>query len=216
MNILIAIPSYNDSEHLPGLIKRIKQVIDIPIIVIDDGSEIPVNINDKSIKVIRNELNLGKGGALKNAFKYASKNAFSHVITMDSDLQHDPSKLIEFIDFNKDCTIVCGWRTIDTSMPVHRQLSNKLTSWIISKLCGQMIYDSQCGYRRYSVKDVLATQCIENGFQFESEVLIKIAKNEYSNIGHVKIPTIYGDEKSSIKNIQDTFKFITLILKNIW
>jgi glycosyltransferase involved in cell wall biosynthesis len=216
MKTLITIPSYNDSEHLPDLIQGIRQTIDLPILVIDDGSDIPVDINNSYIEVIRNELNLGKGGALKNGFRYASQNGFSHVITIDADLQHDPHKLIEFIEFDKDCIIVCGQRSIDSSMPLHRQISNKLTSRILSALCGQKIYDSQCGYRRYSVKAVLGAQCIENGFQFESEVLIKLAKMGNGSIGHLKIPTIYGNEKSSIRNIKDTLKFIILIIRNIW
>ena len=32
MNTLIAIPSYNDSEHLPGLIKRISKEVKIDTI----------------------------------------------------------------------------------------------------------------------------------------------------------------------------------------
>ena len=87
--------------------------------------------------------------------------------------------------------------------------------WILSILCGQQVYDSQCGYRRYLIQSVLDVQSRENGFQYESEVLIKLARRG-ANIGHIIIPTIYGNEISSIRNIQDTFKFIKLILGNIW
>ena len=53
---------------------------------------------------------------------------------------------------------------------------------------------------------------IEHGFQFESEVLIKILSNN-GTIDHIEIPTIYTQENSSINNILDTFKFIRLILR---
>ena len=215
MKTLILIPSYNDNEYLPELINKIQQTVDLPILVIDDASNTPIFINNNLVVVTRNPRNLGKGGTLKNGFKYASKNGFSHVITMDSDLQHDPVKLIEFIQFDKNYNLVCGKRIMDKTMPLHRQISNKLTSWILSKLCGQKIFDSQCGYRRYSVKSVLGVKFLEGGFQFESEVLIKLAKKGES-IGHVPIPTIYGNEKSSIRNVQDTFKFIMLILRSVW
>ena len=215
MKILIIIPSYNDSNHLPELIRRIQQNANEAILIVDDGSSIPITLSDKSIHILRNKTNLGKGGALKNGFAYASEKGYSHVITMDSDLQHDPNKLIDFIEFDEYYELVCGQRSIDRSMPFHRQLSNKLTSWILSRLCGQQVYDSQCGYRRYSIQSVLDVQCRENGFQYESEVLIKLARRG-ANIGHIIIPTIYGNETSSIRNIQDTFKFIKLILGNIW
>lgn len=215
MEILILIPSYNDSNHLPELIQRIRQNSDNSILIIDDGSEIPIYLTAKNVEIIRNKTNVGKGGALKNGFAYASENGYSHVITMDSDLQHDPDKLIDFIEFDEKYDLVCGQRIIDKQMPVHRQLSNKLTSWIISIVCGQAINDSQCGYRRYSVQSVINSKCSENGFQFESQVLIKLSRMGV-NIGHVIIPTIYGDETSSIRNVQDTFKFIKLILGSLW
>ncbi|MBT5077299.1 MAG: glycosyltransferase family 2 protein [Candidatus Marinimicrobia bacterium] len=215
MKILILIPSYNDNNHLPELIQRICQVTQESILIIDDASKIPVTSVENNVKVLRNKTNLGKGGALNVGFNYASENGYSHVITMDSDLQHEPAKLNAFIDYDKHCELVCGQRIIDKQMPLHRQCSNKLTSWIISKLCGQPIYDSQCGYRRYFVQSVLNLHCSEDGFQFESEVLIKLSQKGVE-IGHVIIPTIYGEESSSIRNIQDTFKFIKLILGSLW
>ena len=72
-----------------------------------------------------------------------------------------------------------------------------------------------CGFRRYSVTSVLNIKCVENGFQFESEILIKLLKGN-ATIGHITIPAMYGDEVSSIHNITDTYKFIKLILGNLW
>ena len=102
---------------------------------------------------------------------------------------------------------VYGKRIIDNSMPIHRWASNKLTSWIISMLCGQSIYDSQCGYRRYSVKSVLDTKCTDNGFQFESEVLIKLLRYNCTH-ANLEIPTIYSLENSSINNFSDNQNFV--------
>ena len=216
MTILILIPSYNDNEHLPELIRRIQEHSTLPILLLDDGSVEPVSHQtEDNIVIIRNEFNLGKGATLKKGFDYASEHGFSHVITIDSDLQHSPEKIDDFSKFDEHCDLVCGKRIIDNTMPIHRRVSNQLTSWIISVLCGKDIHDSQCGYRRYSVKAVLAIKCAENGFQFESEILIKLLKQN-ATFGHIVIPTAYGDEVSSIHNMSDTFKFIKLILGNLW
>ena len=51
----------------------------------------------------------------------------------------------------------------------------------------------------------------EDGFQFESEVLIKLLCNNCT-LHHIEIPTIYAQEKSSMNNIWDTIKFIRLIM----
>ena len=138
MKILILIPSYNDSNHLPELIQRIRQNSDNAILIVDDGSEIPIYLTEKNVKIIRNKTNVGKGEALKNGFAYASENGYSHVITMDSDLQHDPNKLIDFIrgidsyDEDNDETIFqvnIGIRAFFN--PIESHLENKE---IISKL----------------------------------------------------------------------------------
>jgi len=215
MKNLIIIPSYNDNKHLPDLIPAIQHYSNLPILIIDDGSDNPVRINGNNINIIRNESNLGKGATLKKGFAYASNNGYSHVITIDSDFQHSPEKINEFSTFDENCDLVCGMRLANNSMPIHRRISNKITSWIISLLSGQVIHDSQCGYRRYSVKAVLRTNCSDNGFQFESQLLIQLLQLN-ATIGHIKIPTIYGDEVSSIHNIADTFKFIKLIVSTLW
>ena len=94
------------------------------------------------------------------------------------------------------------------------EISWVLTSYIISLLCGKTVLDSQCGYRRYKLKNVCSGYFHEKGFQFESEVLIKLLRNNCTH-ANLKIPTIYSNENSSINNFSDTFKFIRLILKNI-
>ena len=93
--------------------------------------------------------------------------------------------------------------------------SNKY-SFIISKIIGQKIIDSQCGYRRYSLSDIDDLEFREMGFQFESEVLIK-GINSNSKIKQVKISTIYDkNNKSYIKHFSDTLKFIRLIISSIF
>ena len=58
-------------------------------------------------------------------------------------------------------------------------------------------------------------KCIESGFQYESEFLIKAVLNGYQ-IKNVIIPTIYNNEKSAMRNVLDTFKFIRMYLKSFF
>ena len=101
-------------------------------------------------------------------------------------------------------------------MPMSRKFSNRLTSFIISKIVGQRIVDSQCGYRRYRLSSIDDLEFREMGFQFESEVLIKAIHSE-SKIKQIKISTIYDkNNKSYIKHFSDTLKFIRLIVRSIF
>ena len=100
-------------------------------------------------------------------------------------------------------------------MPIHRKLSNKITTALISRVTGREIFDSQCGFRRYNISLINSFNYKEDGFQFESEVLIKCL-SQGASIDQVKIETIYDkNNKSYIRHVSDTFKFIRLILRSI-
>ena len=215
LDTAILIPSYNSNKQLDQLIKKIKDKLNNQIIVVDDGSPNPIKINYNDISLIQNEDNMGKGLSLQRGFQFARQKGFKNVITMDSDLQHDPDELSLFLDVQDDVDFVLGYRERDASMPVSRKFSNSITSRIISSLTKITIKDSQCGYRRYSLSAIENFNYLETGFQYESEILIK-AINEKSIVEQVKVSTIYDkNNKSYIKHFSDTIKFIRLIINSI-
>tara|TARA_S200000501_G_scaffold37297_2_gene30775 strand:+ start:11734 stop:12396 length:663 start_codon:yes stop_codon:yes gene_type:complete len=215
LDTAILIPSYNSNKQLDQLIKKIKDKLNNQIIVVDDGSPNPIKINYNDISLIQNEDNMGKGLSLQRGFQFARQKGFKNVITMDSDLQHDPDELSLFLDVQDDVDFVLGYRERDASMPVSRKFSNWITSRIISSLTKITIKDSQCGYRRYSLSAIENFNYVETGFQYESEILIK-AINEKSIVEQVKVSTIYDkNNKSYIKHFSDTIKFIRLIINSI-
>ena len=215
LDTAILIPSYNSNKKLDQLIKKIKDKLNNQIIVVDDGSPNPIKINYNDISLIQNEDNMGKGLSLQRGFQFAKQKGFKNVITMDSDLQHDPDELSLFLDVQEDVDFVLGFRERDASMPISRKFSNWITSKIISSLTKITIKDSQCGYRRYSLSAIENFDYTETGFQFESEILIK-AINEKSIVEQVKVSTIYDkNNKSYIKHFSDTIKFIRLIINSI-
>ena len=215
MTPIIIIPAYNPSELFIQLITTLYEITIIPIIVIDDGSNPVINLNDINFTLLRNSKNRGKGYSLVKGFNYAYNKGYSHAITLDADSQHDPRLLDSFMEIHEDISIVLGRRDFNNKMPIHRRLSNKITSSIISYICGKRIPDSQCGYRRYKLSDVCSQTFIENGFQFESEVLIKLLVEKKTSLEHLTIPTIYEKENSSMNNFWDTIKFIRLIIRTM-
>ena len=192
-----------------------------------EGSKAKVNNTELTVKLlskenievdfdlITNRVNRGKGYSIKKGFKYALDREYTHAVTLDADLQHDPKYINDFIKINDDVDIVIGARSFDGDMPFLRRFSNSITSFIVSKLIGKRVYDSQSGYRRYRLNSIPFDQCLENGFQFESEILINTLRQKHSTLDHVTISTLYNDEKSSINNALDTYKFIKLIVRKI-
>ena len=212
MKPVIIIPAYNPPQLFNSLLQNIHTNISIPIIIIDDGSIPIIDLADNNTILLRNENNSGKGFSLLRGFKEAFDRGYSHAITMDADSQHDPNILQSFIEISENISIVLGNRQFNSNMPLHRRLSNKLTSAVISCICHEQIIDSQCGYRRYKLDNVCSETYMEHGFQFESEVLIKLLCNNCT-LHNIEIPTIYGKEKSSMNNFCDTIKFIRLMIR---
>ena len=214
MTPAIIIPVLNPPDTFTNLIQSIRNVVSIPIIIVDDGTKPAVHITSEftNIKLLRNNINQGKGYSLIKGIHYAFIQGYTHAITLDADSQHDPSIIPDFLDMDENISIVCGRRSFNGSMPLHRRFSNIITSLILSFICNKKLFDSQCGYRRYRLQDVCAETFTETGFQFETEVLIKLLRNEL-NISHINIPTIYADETSSILHFQDTLIFIRLVIR---
>ena len=216
MKCIIIIPVFNPPKHFSKLLINILDNVNIPIVVVDDGSRPSLNIPNKNIilKLLTNEVNKGKGSAMLKGFKYAAQKGFTHAITLDADFQHDPKFIPSFLNVDENIAIVTGNRIFNNMMPFHRRFSNIITSIILSFICKTKILDSQCGYRRYRLEDLLNETFIERGFQFESEVLIKELRKGLK-IYHIEIPTIYAEESSSINHLHDTWKFIKLIIRTL-
>lgn len=216
-NVLIVIPAYNTNNLIEKLIFELRRNSELPVLIIDDGSTIPIEFDSSisNLDLIRHDQNRGKGAALISGLIWARKHGFSHIVSMDSDFQHPPNLIKEFSAIDPDIDIVCGARHFGGSMPYHRRLSNFITSLLITLRAGKKVLDSQCGFRRYKIDTVLNHNYTENGFQFESEILIKLLSNG-AKIDHVAIPVIYNNETSSINNLGDTFKFIQLYLTSFF
>ncbi len=104
-----------------------------------------------------------------------------------------------------------GNRMNDLSgMPLLRRIVNHCMSKRISRICGQEIPDTQCGFRmlhRQLIPDVLGGA---NRFDYETEMLIFASRKGY-RIESIPITTVYSDEISSIHPIHDTIRFFKLL-----
>ena len=212
----IIIPAFNPPNTFINLIYSIRNITTIPIIIVDDGTHPAIYIDQKfyNVKLLRNNINQGKGYSILKGLNYAFSQNYTHCITMDADSQHDPLFISQFASFDENVSILCGKRDFRRPMPIHRRLSNFITSKILSSICKINLLDSQCGYRRYRLNDVCRETFYEKGFQFETEVLIKLLHKNLK-ISHINIPTIYADESSTMRHLHDTLKFISLIIRKL-
>jgi len=157
--ISIIIPVYNEEANIPILINDVENIrgqLKKPseLIFIDDGS------TDRSldklreaksrgewIKIIRFKKHFGQTQAITAGFDYAEGDI---VITMDADLQNDPSDIPALIaKLEEGYDIVSGWREKRKDLFFSRTLPSLIANRIISFLTGVRLHDYGCTLKAY-------------------------------------------------------------------
>ncbi|WP_156847637.1 glycosyltransferase [Campylobacter ureolyticus] len=179
--ICFLIPYYNHPAKIVKLCETLKSY-EIPIILVDDGSSDNFDFATLDIKVLKHDKNKGKGAALKTGFNYAMKNGFTHAFQIDADMQHDLSKIDEFLEIyknNKDI-VICGYGKYDQTAPKARVYGRKITNfWAYINTLGGSFKDLMIGMRIYPLDENVFKKTKSNRMEFDIEVLINYYKFGY-------------------------------------
>jgi glycosyltransferase involved in cell wall biosynthesis len=213
--IACVIPGYNEELSIAEVVKSCCQQ-GLPVYVVDDGSSDATAqcAGDAGAEVIVHAQNMGKGQSLEDGMSRATADGFTSVIFLDADGQHPPQSLPAFVEASKaGADLVLGCRSFGEKMPFVRRTTNKFMGWVLSKLAGQKLGDTQCGYRLVRCDLWPKIKPSSGGFAAESEMLVHAARAG-AKIVNVEIPTIYVEGRQShIRPIPDTWKFILLVLR---
>lgn len=217
MKVIPVIPAYNPDNTLVNLTNELLNDFD-KLIIVNDGSQ-EDKIFDMLKKnshciVLTHETNLGKGVALKTAFKYYLDNLsndYLGVVTIDADGQHlvidaiNMSKILE----EKD-KFILGTRLFNTKeTPLRNKFGNRITSKVFKLLYKVYLKDTQTGLR--AIPNRLISTLINltgERFEYELNMLIKLVKIKEEIIEY-DIHTVYlknSNKKSHFKVLNDSIK----------
>lgn len=193
---LIIIPTYNEADNIKELIDRINKHVStkVQILVIDDGSpdgtadivtKLSKNIN--GLSVFKRSGKLGLGSAYLAGFSLAMDAGFLFVITMDSDLSHDPVVINDLIVKSKDNDLVIGSRYCQggriSNFELWRRWMSKGGNWLAKTLLGLKAMDCTSGFRCYrtnSLKSLDADHNVESRqYIFLVEILMLLTIKKY-------------------------------------
>jgi glycosyltransferase involved in cell wall biosynthesis len=214
LSVAAIIPAYLEEKHIADVVRRtLKQLANV--VVVDDGS--PDATAEEAKKggadVIVHEQNRGKGESIKSGFRYWLDHGATYAVILDGDGQHLPEEIDRFLSIaaSSGAKLLVGTRMSDVrEMPLVRRAVNRYMSRKISRLCGQEIPDTQCGFRMVH-RDIIPN--LLGGterFDYETEMLI-LASRAGCRIASVPISTVYSDEVSSINPVRDTLRFFKLM-----
>ena len=219
---------YNCNHLGVPVIKEALNQLNMPIVVIDDGSEVPVaeslqdpvfrffNKRDR-LKLIRHSENRGKGAAIQSALRHCAEQGYSHLLTVDGDGQHlisEVSKLIEASIRNPKDFIV-GARIFDETVPGGSKFGRHYSNEWVTRQTGKKISDSQSGLRIYPVNEFKNIDFITSKYNFEFEALVRSVWNGMDII-EVPVKVYYPPEDERISHFNKVWDNTLIVLLNIY
>ncbi|MHA2171017.1 MAG: glycosyltransferase family 2 protein [Candidatus Kariarchaeaceae archaeon] len=155
--ISIVIPFYNEEGNVLPLLSKIAAVLqdeEFEIISVNDGSTDNTlqrlqefkKGNNVDLKIVNLRSNFGQTPALLAGFKVSQG---SRIISMDGDLQNDPTEIPRFLEkIDEGFDVVCGWRK-DRKDSLIKKLPSKFSNYLNRRLNKVDIHDSGCTFRAY-------------------------------------------------------------------
>lgn len=224
--IIVVIPSLSPEENLVDYVDDLIKNGFKNIIVVNDGSSKEYNSifnklsKRKAVKVLKHDVNKGKGAALKTAFSYIKKNykKAKGVLTVDSDGQHLASDCLNIANviLKGKRGLYLGCRDFnDPHVPFKSRCGNKLTSLLFKLLYKQSLSDTQTGLRGFLIDDLdLMIDCDGERYEYEMEMLIKACLNNLKLIC-VPIETVYinQNEGSHFRPLKDGLKVYKILFR---
>jgi glycosyltransferase involved in cell wall biosynthesis len=183
---LVLIPSYNPGVKVYETVRDARRHWS-PVWVVVDGSDDGTSEGlrdmaraDEDLRVIVIERNRGKGNAVLQGITLAAKEGFTHALTMDSDGQHPPGLIPQFMarSIAEPRALVLGVPVFDSSAPAIRVQGRKLSNWWANvETGGGGIGDSLYGFRVYPIADLIAVmrrQPWMRRFDFDPEAAVRL------------------------------------------
>lgn len=223
-NPCIIIPIYNHGELL---VKSIPEILayDIPVIIIDDGSnkktqDILVEISkNQNVTIYHIKKNEGKGAALLFGFSETFKQKFSHALQIDADNQHCIKDIELFLQLSEKNphALINSYPVYDKTVPKSRLYGRKLTNfWVMVETFSLKIKDSMCGFRVYPLKEVLSiieATPIHKRMGFDIDIIVKLHWHNVDIINQ-KTQVIYPEDGvSHFRILKDNLEITSLHVK---
>lgn len=218
----LVIPAYNEADSLSILVENIQATVKkheyfAEVIFINDGStDATAEVMDAlsvaasiPVQVIHFKYNRGKAEALTAGFQKAVGDI---VITMDADLQDDPTeipKLIDTIEKGKH-DLVSGWK-YPRKDPLEKRIFSFIFNRVTAFFTGVKLHDMNCGFKAYNAEVVKELHLYGDLHRY----IPILADAAGFSVGEVKVkhhPRRFGISKYGFKRIPKGFFDLLTVL----
>ena len=232
MKPCLAIPIYDHGDTIAAVVGSLAS-LDLPCIIVDDGSHdetrrVLDDLADRFdwVTVVHHDRNMGRGAALRTAYRTAAGHGFTHVVQLDADGQHDARDVPRFLDAaaGEPAALVLGQPIFDDSAPFHRLHGRKLSQGIVwLETWSRAARDPLCGFRCIplaSTLPVLDRANTGDRMEFDPELIIRLMR---AGTPVVNVPTRVQYREGGIShfrmgedNLRIAWVYVRLAIESLW
>lgn len=221
LNVCIIIPTYNNHRTLNRVLDGVLELTN-NIIIVNDGSTDTTSTILKDYQQLQQlhfPQNSGKGIALREGFKKAIALGYEFAITIDSDGQHFPTDIPDFItelelNNGKDLLIIGSRNMEQEGVPGKSSFGNKFSNFWFWIETGIQLKDTQSGFRLYPLNVIKNLKFYTSKFEFEIEVIVKTAWKDIE-VKNIPIHVLY-DETERVSHFRPFKDFTRISILNTW
>ncbi len=205
--IAVLIPVYDNERTIESVVRG---GVDsgLPVLVVDDAAtdrtpEILEELQGEGVSfdVVRCPENLGKAGALRLGFDALRERGCTTAISVDADLQHDPTMIASFRDVaERDphaLVVGCRW-PLHPSQPRRNLIGRTFSNVAVRLHCGVAVGDAPCGFRAWPLEPASEDRGRSGRYAWEQEMITRLAWRG-TPVRSLDVPAIYhsGDDRVS-------------------
>lgn len=185
-NLLVVIPAMNEADSVANVVDSIRE-LGFQVLVVNDGSQDNTSeiAHDSGALVLDLAINLGAWNAMQTGMRYAVKNKYQYVITMDADGQHQADEINTLIQTYIDQP---SHHVISGACTTRGDLSRRLTWRVLRWLTASKIHDITSGFRLYDKQalDKLVTRQATS-LEYQDVGILLILNQTGLNISEVEV-----------------------------
>jgi dolichol-phosphate mannosyltransferase len=205
--VLVVIPTYNERENLPEIVRQLLALGDrYRVLVVDDNSPdgtgtVADELAGRScgrVDVLHRAEKQGLGRAYIAGFQCALSTDAPIIAQMDADLSHRPEDLRKMVDaLSEDVDLVLGSRYIaggaTEGWPWHRRMISRAGGWYAGMVLGVPIRDLTGGFkvwRRELLRSIGLESITSDGYSFQIETTYRAVRQ---GARVAQVPIIFHD-----------------------
>jgi glycosyltransferase involved in cell wall biosynthesis len=207
IEISVVVPVYNEEGTLPLLSSKLVEVLknlgrSYELIFVDDGSSdgsrrILKEMTSQYLflRILRFKENRGLSTALVAGMREARGEK---IVTLDSDLQNDPTDIPRLLGYLDQYDMATGWRQRREDSWL-KKISSKIGNAVRNWVSGETIQDSACTLRAFK-KECIQEIPVFNGMHRFLSTLVKMRGYRTIEVPVSHHPRRFGKSKYNIRN----------------